>query len=208
MDRAAFFSGLFAYRPSGAEHSAPPLRSPTKLPSFQVKAAPRRQPKSEGSVLDQFRAIRSLMVPMTINSHLTPVTRHAVGVQLGLVVRRGGSSTVRARRDPVAPFIRAVENLGNLNCPCVLRIFQWAFSPFGPPHRSEDDICVEIAPGGSVRAVLERATSGPESASWRSTEIACIPCGIALGLRFVHSHGFFHGNLKPESILLGRTGRP
>jgi serine/threonine protein kinase len=38
------------------------------------------------------------------------------------------------------------------------------------------------------------------------TEIETILCGIVLGMRYVHSRGFIHQDLKPSSILLNEKG--
>jgi serine/threonine protein kinase len=63
---------------------------------------------------------------------------------------------------------------------------------------------IEFAEHGSLQRVMEHATGTPDE-FWNPTGKAIIICGIVLGLRFVHSKGYIHGDLKPSNILI-KTG--
>jgi serine/threonine protein kinase len=100
-------------------------------------------------------------------------------------------------------FEREISALPKLNHPCVLRFLGYRLP--------EDDQCAEIymeyASNGSLASVLTKAASKPAPSFWNATGIAIIICGIVLGMRFIHSRGFIHYDLKPSNILLNGQGR-
>jgi serine/threonine protein kinase len=106
-------------------------------------------------------------------------------------------------------FTRELEALIKLNHPCILRILG-----FVPPNMSGwDDISgplaqihTEYAENGSLESVLKRVRGGQIPPFWNPTGIGIIICGIVLGMRFVHSSGFIHRDLKPGNILLNKHG--
>jgi serine/threonine protein kinase len=63
---------------------------------------------------------------------------------------------------------------------------------------------IELAEHGSLQRVMEQGQAAPEE-FWNPTGKAIIICGIVLGMRFVHSKGYIHGDLKPSNILI-KTG--
>jgi serine/threonine protein kinase len=99
-------------------------------------------------------------------------------------------------------FIRELEALMALNHPCVCRIVGW--SP--PIGTNEAEIHMELAENRSLASVLERVRWGAMPAFWTATGKAIIICGIALGMRFVHSKGYIHRDLKPSNILINGRG--
>jgi serine/threonine protein kinase len=48
---------------------------------------------------------------------------------------------------------------------------------------------------------------GHKLSFWNATGIGIVICGIILGMRFIHSRGFIHQDLKPDNILLNGDGR-
>jgi serine/threonine protein kinase len=108
-----------------------------------------------------------------------------------------------------AEFLRELEILIKLNHPCILRILGYVL-----PNRSEHvgvqtefaEIHTEFAENGSLQSVMKRAKEGRMPGFWNPTGIGIIICGIALGMRFVHSSGFVHRDLKPSNILLNGRG--
>jgi abelson tyrosine-protein kinase 1/abelson tyrosine-protein kinase 2 len=101
-------------------------------------------------------------------------------------------------------FMREVQTLAQLNHPCVLRIVGWA-PPIG---REPAQIRTEIAENGSLKDILEKVRCETRFPFWNPTGKAILICGIALGMRFVHSKGIIHGDLKPSNILLNDRGEP
>jgi serine/threonine protein kinase len=99
-------------------------------------------------------------------------------------------------------FLREVETLARLNHPCVLRICSWT-PPIG---RECAEIRTALAENGSLKSVLEKVGHGAQFAFWNPTGQGILICGIALGMRFVHSKGIIHGDLKPSNILLNGRG--
>jgi serine/threonine protein kinase len=135
------------------------------------------------------------------------------------VIEYGGASTVKVAKDPktgqpvvvkvIHPesydqerFLREVEALRQLNHPCVCRILGW-IPPLG---KNGAEIHMELAENRSLALVLERVRLGAAPIFWTVTGKAIIICGIALGMRFVHSKGFIHGDLKPANILINGRG--
>jgi serine/threonine protein kinase len=99
-------------------------------------------------------------------------------------------------------FLREVETLARLNHPCVLRILAWT------PQIGREcaEIRTALAENGSLNSVLEKVDHGAQFPFWHPTGQAILICGIALGMRFVHSKGIIHGDLKPSNILLNGRG--
>jgi TPR repeat protein len=134
-------------------------------------------------------------------------------------VGAGGFSTVRLGRDPKTGremaikiisndgfdevhFKREVETLMALNHPCVVRIAGWSPRTGSTPA----EIWTEFAGNNSLEKVLERVKWGGAPSFWTPTGKAIIICGIALGMRYIHSKGFIHRDLKPGNILIDGYG--
>jgi serine/threonine protein kinase len=136
------------------------------------------------------------------------------------VIGYGGSSIVSSRHFPdgngqfavkqfsrdgfdAQQLMREVETLTKLNHPCILRILNFLL-----PFNSEPaEIHTEYATNGSLDRVLNLVRHGKTPSFWTPTGIGIIICGIVLGMRFMHSHGFIHQDLKPSNILLNADGR-
>jgi serine/threonine protein kinase len=99
-------------------------------------------------------------------------------------------------------FIREVETLAKLNHPCILRIRGWR-PPIG---KDPAEIRTSLAENGSLAKILEKVAHGTRFTFWNPTGKGILICGIALGLRFVHSKGIIHGDLKPSNILVNGGG--
>jgi serine/threonine protein kinase len=76
-----------------------------------------------------------------------------------------------------------------------VRILAW--SP--ATDSSGGEIQMEYAPNGSLAAMLSKDRS---RIPWNPTHIGILICDIALGLRYMHSQGIVHGDLKPGNIVL------
>jgi serine/threonine protein kinase len=103
--------------------------------------------------------------------------------------------------DQTALF-REVETLVSLNHPCVPRILG-SKPPIGDQPAQ---IRTAIAENRSLRTVLEKVGSGEHCHFWNPTGKGRLILGIALGMRFIHSKGIIHGDLKPANILVDRNG--
>jgi serine/threonine protein kinase len=95
-------------------------------------------------------------------------------------------------------FIREVEALAHLTHPCVLRIRGWK-PPIG---RAPAEIWTSIAENGALSEILGKVRRGAQFPFWNATGKGILIIGIALGMRFIHSKGMIHGDLKPSNILL------
>jgi serine/threonine protein kinase len=135
------------------------------------------------------------------------------------VIDHGGSSTVRTAKDPktgqiiavkvIHPggyleqqYVGEVEALTRLNHRCVCRIVGWV----PPSGRNGAEIHMELAENRSLARVLKRVGWGTAPAFWTPTGKAIIICGIALGMKYVHSQGYIHRDLKPANILINGRG--
>jgi hypothetical protein len=179
-------------------------------------------------VLDRCISERPLFIPTVLSDyHIVPtVPTKRSSAKRGPIIGTGGSSFVTLERrtnggekfvikhlfmtncDP-AQFLRELEALIKLNHPCVLRI-----QGFVLPNMSECDgvhsefaeIHTEFAENGSLESVLKQVKEGRIPPFWNPDGIGIIICGIVLGMRFVHSSGFIHRDLKPGNILLNGLG--
>jgi serine/threonine protein kinase len=135
------------------------------------------------------------------------------------VVGKGGFSVVIRTRDHATSqiiavkrisadqehwyLIQEVETLAGLKHPCVVRICGW--SP--PQGETQAEIRMEYAENKSLKDVIDKVNHRISPTFWNPTDIGIIICGLVLGMRFVHSRGIIHCDLKPSNILLGGQGR-
>jgi hypothetical protein len=136
---------------------------------------------------------------------------------LGTLLGWGGNATVKLEFNPTLGqtvavkhiraesydadrFQREVTAMSNLRHPCIARIHE------SNCHRGSQDaeIHLEFAEHGSLQRVMENVQRAAEW-FWTPTGKAVIICGIVLGMRFVHSKSYIHGDLKPSNILI-KTG--
>jgi serine/threonine-protein kinase len=109
---------------------------------------------------------------------------------------------IRAQCYDEARFRREITVMWKLEHPCIARIYARSF----PRGSQEAEMHIEFAEHGSLQRVMEHANEAPEE-FWNPTGKAIIICGIVLGMRFVHSKGYIHGDLKPSNILIKTGGR-
>jgi serine/threonine protein kinase len=151
-----------------------------------------------------------------MSDYVSKPIRSSQGSEIG----RGGSSQVKLVRDPDTGrltavkffsgpnldrrnFIQEVQSLATLNHPCILRIINWA-----PPS---DDRCCEIHPDyaerGSLATGLKRRRARTDNGFWTTTKSGIAICDMVLGMKYVHSRGIIHRDMKPSNIFVRDDGR-
>ena len=101
------------------------------------------------------------------------------------------------KSDVTVAWEREVVSMANLTHPALVK-----FIGFVPP---DDDgwkvrIVMELMNNGSLdEMVKQKSKNCPE---WTPVRKHVILYGIACGMRFIHSHGYTHRDLKPHNVLL------
>jgi hypothetical protein len=127
---------------------------------------------------------------------------------------QGAAGVVRLMRDPATgvqvavktfkpnaagsddSFNRELWNLIRFNHPCIQSVLGWyAVAP-------SRFIVTEYLEHGSLEGVL----AGDPPAFFDDTGAAIVCIGIVLGLRFLHSRGIVHRDIKPLNILIDHRG--
>jgi serine/threonine protein kinase len=104
------------------------------------------------------------------------------------------SETAQAS-DRSSAFFREIDALVLLTHPCVLRIVGYCLAT----QRFPAQIATEFAAGGSLREALPTLDG---------TGKAIVIVGIVIGMKFIHSRGVIHRDLRPANILLDERGHP
>jgi hypothetical protein len=99
-------------------------------------------------------------------------------------------------------LINQVKILNEARHPSIVEII--GFSPGVSGKVSQ--LATKYSGKGSLRELMDIIITGkaPDWLDW--TQVAKIFCGIVLGMRFVHSRGIIHRDLRPENIFLDDEG--
>jgi serine/threonine protein kinase len=102
-------------------------------------------------------------------------------------------------------LIAEVSSLVELSHPCIIRMIGWWWDE---GHSTRSEIHTEFAPNGSLHDLLSGARRGLREFFGSSTAIAKLICRLVLGMRYVHSKGIIHRDMKPSNILFDEHWRP
>jgi hypothetical protein len=108
-------------------------------------------------------------------------------------------SPIAVKKRP-ASLLRGIDSLVGLVHCCLLPIVGYSLSP--------PEVGTIWAANGSLRDALTKTQTGARPPFMDATGIAIIVCGVVHGMRFLHSRGVLHRNLKPENILIDERGWP
>jgi hypothetical protein len=99
-------------------------------------------------------------------------------------------------------LMNEVKILIEVRHPSIVEIY--GFSP-GTSEKAAQ-VATKYSRKGSLRELMDKiiARTVPNWLDW--THVAKIFCGIVLGMRFVHSRGIIHRDLRPENIFLDEEG--
>jgi TPR repeat protein len=99
-------------------------------------------------------------------------------------------------------FFRELSALRDLRHPCVMEMVGFQL----PRDRKGCAVAYEFMKNGSLLDVLTRVRSNDFPAFWTPTGIATIVMGLVSGMRFIHSRGAIHRNLKPSNLFITDDG--
>jgi serine/threonine protein kinase len=96
--------------------------------------------------------------------------------------------------DTVARFQREADTARRLKHPSIVRIVDVGSS------RGRHYIAMELVRGGSLRRLLERDDPPPD-------KVLAVLADAATALAFAHAQGVVHRDVKPDNVLLTKSGR-
>jgi serine/threonine protein kinase len=100
----------------------------------------------------------------------------------------------RITNDQQTVFTRTVEQITALFHPCILS--------FIGSSQIADDQAIILAQFMNVGSLTSLLDEDPKPPWWSPTSVTIIIMGILLGMVYAHQSGLYHGNLKPNNILL------
>jgi serine/threonine protein kinase len=209
LDDASDYYEKFVERGCRRETNGFRCRRGSPTAKFELRQFPELvDPQFE--ILQECRNLRPPIARKEMSDFLTV---HQSGRQSVTCLKMTGSSTVELVQDShvdryvikylhvtsdPAVFLREIESLSSLRHVCVVGLLGYVLSD--QDQRAE--IHLEWAAHGSLEHVLRDVRMDCRPTFWTSTNIAIIIIGIVLGLRYVHSKGFIHQDLKPSNILI------
>jgi len=129
-----------------------------------------------------------LFDPATLD--ITPSDSSASAAGLTWPTLPGGDGPSAREVSRERTFMQEVTLLSKVRHPNVLAVYAMVHSP--------RMLIMELAPGGSLRALLAR--SSLEQLSWAAR--VRVLTGIAAGVEFLHAQGIIHCDLKSDNVVL------
>lgn len=129
-----------------------------------------------------------LFDPATLD--ITPSDSSASAAGLSWPTLPGGDGPSAREVSRERTFMQEVTLLSKVRHPNVLAVYAMVHSP--------RMLIMELAPGGSLRALLAR--SSLEQLSWAAR--VRVLTGIAAGVEFLHAQGIIHCDLKSDNVVL------
>jgi serine/threonine protein kinase len=99
-------------------------------------------------------------------------------------------------------FMKEIELLLKWQHPCFRPIVGYTAPTVSMPGQ----IGMLFAVDGSLRDALDLSQQRKPPSFMNETGVSIIILGLVLGMRFAHSHGMIHRNMKPQNILLDSDG--
>lgn len=104
------------------------------------------------------------------------------------------------KTDEVQLLFREVNLMATLDHPAVIKFIGYSSTDFEGKNRPT--IVTELAQNGSLEEMIEFSKNSLSKENWDDTRKLINIYGIAAGLKFLHSHGIIHRDLKSGNILL------
>ena len=101
---------------------------------------------------------------------------------------------------------REINNLSQIKHPSILKFIGYSLTDFSGKNRPV--IVTEYSSNLTISTILEQERKGKKILNWDDTQKLINIYGIAVGMKFLHSHSILHRDLTPESIFLDNNLYP
>jgi serine/threonine protein kinase len=137
---------------------------------------------------------------------LKEVNSVPVGQEIAVKITINDEGTDFENSDFRKQLLREIEVLASLNHPSCLKLI--AFSFRGSLERPRPAIITKWMSNGGLDNAIKKELDGDPIAGWNATKKSICVFGLVTALKYIHSRGIIHRDIKLANILLNENFEP